>query len=157
MYQWKEVNAKRKNRDGQRSLMGRTWLSNLDFRVTEYAQNRLYNININQNHEPKKSQIFLKKLLKNLFKRQRKKKDTRQNPQSKEEAKQPLQKGWRVPLELQQKLQDETNNLLRELHIEKIDKLTDDVFMQPVLSTVKNDRSVKVALHARALNTSSKG
>ena len=37
-------------------------------------------------------------------------------------------------------------------HIEKINEIKDDVFIQPTVITVKKDRSVKIALDARALN-----
>ena len=35
---------------------------------------------------------------------------------------------------------------------EQINEITDDVFIQPTVMTVKKDRSVKIALDARALN-----
>ena len=44
------------------------------------------------------------------------------------------------------------NRLLKEGHIEKIDEMKDDVFIQSTVITVKKDRSVKIALDARALN-----
>ena len=34
----------------------------------------------------------------------------------------------------------------------KINEIKDDVFIQPTIITVKNDRSVEIALDARALN-----
>ena len=43
---------------------------------------------------------------------------------------------------------------MKEGHTEKIDKIQDDVFIQPTLITVKNDNSVKIVLDARALNGS---
>ena len=44
------------------------------------------------------------------------------------------------------------NRLLKEGHIEKIDDIKDDVFIQPTVITVKKDHSVKIALDGRALN-----
>ena len=41
---------------------------------------------------------------------------------------------------------------MKEGHIEKIDEIKDNVFIQPTVITVKKDRSVKIALDARALN-----
>ena len=38
--------------------------------------------------------------------------------------------------------------------IEKVDKIQDDVFFQPTVITVEKDKTVKVALDARALNES---
>ena len=42
--------------------------------------------------------------------------------------------------------------LLKDGHIEKINEIKDDVFIQSTVITVKKDRSVKIALDARALN-----
>ena len=44
--------------------------------------------------------------------------------------------------------------LLREGHIERVDKIQDDVFIQPTVITVEKDKSVKTPLDARALNQS---
>ena len=44
--------------------------------------------------------------------------------------------------------------MLTDGHIEKVDKIQDDVFIQPTVITVKKDKSVKIALDARALNES---
>ena len=38
--------------------------------------------------------------------------------------------------------------------MERVDTIKDDVFIQPVVITVKKDRSGKIALDARALNDS---
>ena len=43
---------------------------------------------------------------------------------------------------------------MTEGHIERVEKLQDDVFVQPTVLTVKKDNSVKIALDARALNES---
>ena len=42
--------------------------------------------------------------------------------------------------------------MLKEGHIRKVEKINDEVFIQPVVITVKKDKSVKVALDARSLN-----
>ena len=41
---------------------------------------------------------------------------------------------------------------MEEGHIEKVNEVTDKQFIQPVVITVKKDKSVKIALDARALN-----
>ena len=64
------------------------------------------------------------------------------------------QKGPRVPIQLQNQVDAEINKLLKEGHIEKVEKIRDDVFIQPTVITVKKDKSVKIALDARALNES---
>ena len=66
------------------------------------------------------------------------------------------QKGRRVPLQLQEAVEKEIQKVLDEGHRKKVYKITDDVFIQPVDFTVKKDRSVKIALDARALNAAIK-
>ena len=61
-------------------------------------------------------------------------------------------KGRRVPLQLQQAVDQEIKNFLKAGHIGKVDEIKDDMFTQPVVITVKKDRSVKIALDARSLN-----
>ena len=46
----------------------------------------------------------------------------------------------------------EIKSLLAAGHIKRVDKITDEMFIQPVVFTVKKDRSVKIALDARSLN-----
>ena len=72
----------------------------------------------------------------------------------KDNAKITQQKGRRIPIQLQNQVDEEINKLLKEGHIEKVDKILDDVFIQPTVITVKKDKSVKIALDARALNES---
>ena len=64
------------------------------------------------------------------------------------------QKGRRIPIQLQIQVDKELNKLLKEGHIENVDKFQDDVFIQLTVITVKKDKSVKIALDARAFNQS---
>ena len=64
------------------------------------------------------------------------------------------QKGRRIPIQLQDQVDSKITILLDQGHIEKVDTIKDDVFIQPVVITIKKDRSVKIALDARALNDS---
>ena len=59
-----------------------------------------------------------------------------------------------MPIQIQNQVDKEIDKLLKEGHIEKVDKIQDDVFIQPTVTTVKKDKSVKSALDARALNQS---
>ena len=70
----------------------------------------------------------------------------------KSDAKISQQKGRRIPIQLQNAVDAEIKRLLKDGHIEKINEIKDDVFIQPTVITVKKDRSVKIALDARALN-----
>ena len=45
-------------------------------------------------------------------------------------------------------------NLLKDGHIKKVEKIQDDLFIQSTVITVKKDKSVKIALDARALKES---
>ena len=64
------------------------------------------------------------------------------------------QKGRRIPIQLQEQDDKEVEELLKDGHIEEIDKIQDDVFIQPTVIAVKKDKLVKIALDARARNES---
>ena len=64
------------------------------------------------------------------------------------DAKITQEKGHRIPLKLKQAVEAETEKLLEEGHIRKVEKINDEVFIQPVVITVTKDKSVKVALDA---------
>ena len=66
-------------------------------------------------------------------------------------AKTTQQKGRRIPIQLQKAVDEEVSRLLKEGHIEKLNEIKVDIFIQPTLITVKKDRSVKIALDPRAL------
>ena len=68
------------------------------------------------------------------------------------DAKISRQQGRRMPIQLQKAVDEEIGRLLKECHIEKINEIKNDVFIQPTVITVKKDRSVKIALDARAIN-----
>ena len=51
----------------------------------------------------------------------------------KEKAKISQQKGRRVPIQLQKQLDKEIEKLLTEGHIERVEKIQDDVFIQPTV------------------------
>ena len=89
-----------------------------------------------------------------LFKRRGRVKNYEIKIKMKEGAKITKQKGRRVPIQLQDQVDNEIAKLLKGGHIEKVDKIQDDVFVQPTVITVKKDKSVKTALDARALNQS---
>ena len=72
----------------------------------------------------------------------------------KKDAKITQQRGRWVLIKLQKQVDKGIDKLLEKVHIEKVDKIQDYVFIQPTVITVKNDKSVKIALDARALNQS---
>ena len=62
------------------------------------------------------------------------------------------QKGRRVPISLQEKVDNEIDKLLKQGHIEKLTECSDKYFVSPIVITVKKDGSVKLALESRELN-----
>ena len=65
----------------------------------------------------------------------------------------PIQeKGRRIPIHIQEKVQAEISKLLSEGHITKLDKCTSDCFIAPIVITVKKDDSIKLALDAKPIN-----
>ena len=63
------------------------------------------------------------------------------------------QKGRRVPITLQKKVDKETDKLLEQCHIQKLEECSDKYFVSPIVITVKKDGSVKLApLESRELN-----
>ena len=143
------------SRDGKKSLIGRDWLTKLNYRLTEKqnegeCKNIVNNIVRKEELSPELKQI--QKKFPKVFKRTGKIIGHTIKIEFKEGAKITQQKGRRVPLQLQQAVDKEIKNLLEAGHIRKIDKVTDEMFIQPVVITVKKDRSVKIALDARSLN-----
>ena len=65
----------------------------------------------------------------------------------------PIQeKGRRIPIHIQDKVQTELEKLLSEGHIKKLDKCTSDCFIAPNVITVKKDNSIILALDAKPIN-----
>ena len=62
------------------------------------------------------------------------------------------QKGRRVPITLQEKVDKEIEKLLEQGHIQKLEECSDKYFVSPIIITVKKDGSVKLALESRELN-----
>ena len=62
------------------------------------------------------------------------------------------QKGRRVPITLQDKVDKEISKLLQQGHIKKLEQCSDKYFVSPIVITVKKDGSVKLALESRELN-----
>ena len=87
-----------------------------------------------------------------MFERQGKLKNYQVKINLKPNAKITQQKGRRVPVQSKKSVYAEVTRLLKEGHIEKIDEIKDDVFIQPTVIRVNKDRSVKTTLDARALN-----
>ena len=57
-----------------------------------------------------------------------------------------------MPLQLQKAVDPQIESLLTAGYIKRVDKITDDMFIQSVVISVEKHRSVKVALDAMSLN-----
>ena len=88
-----------------------------------------------------------------LFTRKGKFKGFKVKANFKKDMKPTQQRGRRIPVHLQESVLKEINRLQEEGHIKKVDVTNEDVFIQPTVITVKKDRSVKIAVDARQLNS----
>ena len=57
-----------------------------------------------------------------------------------------------MPIHLQPKVKIELEKLLNEGHIEKLTNCSDQFFRSPIVITVKEDQSIKIALDSKILN-----
>ena len=55
-------------------------------------------------------------------------------------------KGRRVPLHLVEKVEKELQKVIDDNQIIRLEKCPDDLFISPVVKTVKKDKSIKIAL-----------
>ena len=62
------------------------------------------------------------------------------------------EKGRRIPIHVQGKIEKEIEKLLLEGHIQRLDKCTSDYFIASIVITVKKDDSIKLALDAKPIN-----
>ena len=57
-----------------------------------------------------------------------------------------------MPLQLREAVEEEIDKLLTEGYSRRVEKMIDEVFIQPVVVTVKKEKNVKLALDSRCLN-----
>ena len=62
------------------------------------------------------------------------------------------QKGRRIPIHLQERVEAELNKLIDQKHIIKLDKCSDKQFISSIVITVKKDQTVKLALDSKKTN-----
>ena len=62
------------------------------------------------------------------------------------------QKGRRIPVHLQERVEGELNKLIDQKHIVKLIKSSDRQFISPIVITVKKDQTVKFALDSKKIN-----
>ena len=76
-------------------------------------------------------------------------KDTEINIQLKQGHYPVKQKARPIPLHLQEDVGRELEKLIKTGHLEKVKNVDEDCFVSPVIITVKNDKSLKIALDSK--------
>ena len=62
------------------------------------------------------------------------------------------QKSQRIPVHLQERVEEELNKPMDQKHIIKLGKCSDRQFISPIVITVKKDQTVKLALDSKKIN-----
>ena len=133
--------------EGTRSIVGRDWIHALGLKLKmDQSKKLIANIEGRSNYK-------LYQEYKKLFTREGKVKGYKINAEFNKDCKPTQQKGRRIPLQIQESVTKELEELIKNGHIEKISKIKDDVFIQPTVITVKRDKTVKIALDARVMNS----
>ena len=97
-------------------------------------------------------QTYFCKLYPNLFTRIGKIRNAKVRAEFFENLKPIKQKGRRVPISLQDKVDKKNHRLVNEGHIVKLQECSDKYFVSSIVITVKKDGSIKLALESRELN-----
>ena len=145
---------------GSKSIVGRDWLTALKYNIEQpitEGGNSVNSISCESAESENKLSPDAKQLVEefpNLFRRRGRVNYYKIKIEMKDGTRVTQQKGRRIPIQLQEQIDKEIQNLLEQGHIQKVNNIKDDVFIQPVVITVKKDQSVKLALDARALNNS---
>ena len=125
-------------------LLGMDWMKK--FKLT------IGNIRTEENNQSEKKRVIEK--FPDLFKNNTTIKDTEINIQLKPGHYPVKQKARPIPLHLQEEVGKQLERLIKTRHLEKVKHVDEDWFVSPVVITVKNDKSVKIALDSRKLNDS---
>ena len=136
-----------------RCILGLDLQSKLGIQTTQKAaptQKSRFDVPLCEQSEGWKQKFY--KELKNLFDRQGESKNYTVYTKFKYPLCPIQEKGRRIPIHIQDKVQTELDKLLSEGHIEKLDKCTSDCFIAPNVITVKKDNSIKLALDAKPIN-----
>ena len=138
-------------REGKRSLIGRDWLNQRNFKVGKMNGNSEYAHIVHNISERQDTEIFKQKVPK-LFSRQGTIKGYKVKCEFKKCANYAQQEGRRILLQRQEAVEAEIDDLLKEGHVRRVEKINDEVVIQPVVITVKKDKTVKLAANARSLS-----
>ena len=64
------------------------------------------------------------------------------------------QRGRRIPIHIQEKVEHEVRSLIDQGHITRLEKCNDNQFISPIVITVKKDGSIKLAMDSKQINKS---
>ena len=131
-------------RDDIMPLLGMNWMKKFNLTIR--------NIRTDENNQLEKKRAIEK--FPDLFKNNTTVKDTEINIQLKPGQYPVKQKARPIPLHLQEAVGKELAKLERTVHLEKVKYVDEDCFVSPVVITVKNNISVKIALGSGKLNES---
>ena len=106
-------------------------------------------IQLTETNQSEKEKVINK--FPDLFENNRTIRDTEINIQLKPAHYPVKQKTRPIPLHLQEDVRRELEKLIKARHLEKVNNVDEDCFVSPVVITVKNDKSVKIALDSRKL------
>ena len=127
-----------------KSIVDRDWLVALRYKITQPIERGEYKINkqsvkseqsINEISPEKRLNPEVQQLVgefPNLSKRKGRVKNYEIKIKMKDDVRISQRKGRRIPIQLQNQVDKEIEKLLKEGHIEKVDKIQDDVFIQPM-------------------------
>ena len=62
------------------------------------------------------------------------------------------QRGRHVPLHLEKQVEEELKRLQNNGHITKSEKCSDEIYISPIVITVKRDKSIKLAMDSKTIN-----
>ena len=62
------------------------------------------------------------------------------------------QKGRRIPIHIQEKIEQEIKSLIDQGHIVKLDSCSDKQFISPIVIIVKKDHTKKLAMDSKQIN-----
>ena len=62
------------------------------------------------------------------------------------------QKRRRIPIHIQEKIEQEIKSLIDQGHFVKLDSCSDKQFISPIVITVKKDHTIKLAMDSKQIN-----
>ena len=131
-------------------LMGLDWMKRLGITIKTITDDiEIHNIKMD---ETEKKILKLKNEFKDLFYNNTEIKYLEIKIDLKDDAKIIQQKERPVPIHLQNQVAEEIKRLIKNGYLERDTEITEDCFVSPAVITVKNDKSVKIALDSRKLN-----